>query len=56
MAICLPFKNIVEKDKEENNKKNMTPYILIIPAFFDVSATIFDATGLIYVSIISILL
>ncbi len=51
MAICLPFTNIVhKKEKEDKGKKDMTPSLMIIPAFFDVCATIFDATGLIYVS------
>ena len=56
MAFCLPLKNYIHKydmeEKEDKTKKEMSPSLLIIPAFFDVCATIFDATGLIYVSII----
>jgi hypothetical protein len=56
MAFCLPLKNFIHKydkeEKEDKLKKEMSPSLLIIPAFFDVCATIFDATGLIYVSII----
>ena len=56
MAICLPFKNLLEsKDKDDNSKKEMTPYVLIFPALFDVIATVCDATGLIFVSICLIL-
>lgn len=52
MAICLPFKNCLEKeDDKQSNKKDMTPFVMIVPAFCDVCATIFDATGLIYVSV-----
>lgn len=52
MAICLPFKNLFEdKDTENDKKLPMSGKLMIIPAFFDVCATIFDATGLIYVSI-----
>jgi hypothetical protein len=51
MALCLPFKKLIkDNDAKDENKKNMTPSLMIIPAFFDVCATIFDATGLIYVS------
>lgn len=57
MALCLPFNNIVKESEVEDKKKKkqITPKYMIIPAFFDVCATIFDATGLIYVSIISII-
>ena len=52
MALCLPFKNILtEDDEKQSTKKEMTPLILIFPACMDVLATIFDASGLFYVSI-----
>jgi len=52
MALCLPFKNITEKDDDkQENKKEMNAILLIFPACMDVLATIFDAAGLYYVSI-----
>jgi hypothetical protein len=52
MAICLPFVLCVKREVSE--KKKVNPLLLIVPASCDVFATIFDATGLIYVSIINI--
>lgn len=55
MAVCLPFKNFIHKtETKDKSKKEVFPTLLIIPAFFDVCATIFDSTGLIYVSISSV--
>ncbi len=54
MALCLPFKYCTSQKKSE--KKQIQSYVMIIPALCDVLATIFDATGLIYVSIINIIM
>jgi hypothetical protein len=48
MAICLPFMLFVKREKTE--KKKVTPLVMLVPSLCDVLATIFDATGLIYVS------
>lgn len=48
MAICLPLMLCVNREKTE--KKKVTPLVMFIPSLCDVLATIFDATGLIYVS------
>lgn len=50
MFLCLPFKNF-EEDIKDNSKKSLNPYVLAVPAFCDVVATIFDSAGLFYVSI-----
>lgn len=48
MALLLPFNFFVKRDK--NDKKQIKPYLMLIPSLCDVCATIFDSTGLIYVS------
>lgn len=52
MALCLPFSFYVNREKTA--KKRINPLLMTVPALCDVLATIFDATGLIYVSIINI--
>jgi hypothetical protein len=54
MAMCLPFTLCVKK--ENSNKKKINSLVMFIPSLCDVLATIFDANGLYYVSIINILL
>lgn len=49
MALMLPFKYFIKA--EDTGKKKVIPSLLIIPSLFDVIATIFDSTGLIYVSL-----
>lgn len=49
MALLLPFKFFTKK--EETGKKAIHCGLLLIPAMCDVTATIFDSTGLIYVSL-----
>ena len=53
MLICLPFKYLQTNDKKDENKLPMNPYLMIVPALFDVLATILDSFALAYVSIIS---
>ena len=53
MFACLPFKNMEEDDKE-STKKDLNVYVLTVPAFCDVIATIFDSAGLFYVSVFPI--
>ncbi len=52
MALCLPLVLCVKREKTE--KKSIKPLVMLIPSLCDVLATIFDATGLIYVSKINI--
>ena len=52
MALCLPLTLCVKREKTE--KKSIKPLVMLIPSLCDVLATIFDATGLIYVSKINI--
>ena len=48
MALCLPLMMCVKREKSEKKKVNYL--LMFIPSLCDVLATIFDATGLIYVS------
>lgn len=50
MLICLPLKYLQSDEKKDNKKLPMNPYLMIVPAFFDVLATILDSFGLVYVS------
>lgn len=54
MLICLPFKYLQTNEKKDENKLPMNPYLMIVPALFDVLATILDSFALAYVSIISL--
>jgi hypothetical protein len=49
MALLLPLVLFSKKEKSQGKKK-AHPAAMMIPAFCDVIATIFDSTGLIYVS------
>lgn len=50
MLICLPLKYLQSDEKKDNKKLPMNPYLMIVPALFDVLATILDSFGLAYVS------
>lgn len=50
MLICLPLKYLQSDEKKNDKKLPMNPYLMIIPALFDVLATILDSFGLVYVS------
>ncbi len=54
MSLLLPFAFFKKREITEG-KKRIHPVVMIIPALFDVLATIFDSSGLIYVSIIYII-
>ena len=50
--MLLPFKFFIKKDERDRNKKKISPAVMFIPSLCDVCATVFDSTGLIYVSLI----
>lgn len=50
MALCLPLVMCIRREKSD--KKRVNSVLMLIPSLCDVLATICDATGLIYVSII----
>jgi hypothetical protein len=46
----LPFKYFIKKEDRDQTKERINSAVMFFPSFCDVCATIFDSTGLIYVS------